>query len=792
MQYSHLFQENKALTKPLRLDDLPLPRRVWWPWDQPADKVAFERHFRVGGEAQGNLFLSASGTVCAWLDDVPISVPGDPLPSWRSMRRIPVELRDGEHRLCVVANPGPQGQPYFLACLDWRQAGNRQRVATDAGWIMTANPLPGWQEGDDRQGWRAAWAFDGPWSEPWGMPCNAPQDFCRLSSGWQEVIIEPLQRIAALYNGQAAVGAAARLYPDGALEFHPPLPYAAQPPHIEEKRPGLEWYRNREAHSLILNTWLDLFEGRAAHIVLDAGEETFARLVVRLRNGGPAVLAITTGESLPEVQRYARRVTDIFTLRDGESFTTAPTGFRYIKVMALSAGSREASVILEPVIAEHIRYPVEDRGTFRCSDPVLNEIWDLSRRTVHLCMQNEVWDGIKRDQLPWMGDLYTEALAIYHLFGDGRLARRTLEILAEVGPAPARPLERQAAPGLAEIWRSAGGSHPGAGSGDINGIPSYTLWWILGLADYVYYTCDRSLIEEVAQELRATLDHVAGWVGEDGIWRFHGGWDFVDWAPVTAVERETFCHLLAIRALKEGAKMLEGIGQTAGDLWETSFRMVRAARDAWVREKEYTFGGSHHVNSMAIRSGILTSEEICDLFARTLQNDPPISMTYWHRALDLEAALLAGQAQWGLDYIRRHWGTAVRMGLTTLWEAFDPAWMGADPHGVSIVGAEYARYGGYETSLCHGWSSGPAVWLHKAILGVQPEEAGFTAVRFEPHLGDLDWAEGSLPTPHGEIRVKLCRGTGDMPSKPQARIEAPDGIVIRIAENVAKEWSIER
>ena len=37
-----------------------------------------------------------------------------------------------------------------------------------------------------------------------------------------------------------------------------------------------------------------------------------------------------------------------------------------------------------------------------------------------------------------------------------------------------------------------------------------------------------------------------------------------------------------------------------------------------------------------------------------------------------------------------------------------------------MIGGENARYGGYETSLCHGWSAGPAVWLHTAVLGVRP------------------------------------------------------------------------
>ena len=252
----------------------------------------------------------------------------------------------------------------------------------------------------------------------------------------------------------------------------------------------------------------------------------FARLRLALRRGGPAILAVTTGESLNEVQRYARRVTDIVELRDGESFTTAPTGFRYAKVMALSCDPVRAAAELEPVELQEIYYPVERQGQFSCSDALLNQIWALSARTVHRCMQTEVWDGIKRDQLPWMGDLYTEALAIYHLFGDARLFggaaiwRRPPGAAHPGGagrdrpwqPAPARAA---ALPGLAAIWKSPGGSHPGTGSGDINGIPTYTHWWVLGLRDYTLYSGDTSLVQDVAQELEigAGSHRRLGWSG---------------------------------------------------------------------------------------------------------------------------------------------------------------------------------------------------------------------------------------------------------------------------------------
>ncbi len=150
-------------------------------------------------------------------------------------------------------------------------------------------------------------------------------------------------------------------------------------------------------------------------------------------------------------------------------------------------------------------------------------------------------------------------------------------------------------------------------------------------------------------------------------------------------------------------------------------------------------------------------------------------MTYWHRYLDLEAALRAGQVQWGLDYIRKHWGLSLQLGLTTLWEAFDPAWVGPDPHAVSMVGGEYARYGGYETSLCHGWSAGPAIWLHQAVLGVRPIAPGFAKIDFHPNLGDLEWARGEVPTPRGMVQVELRRLKDGRAS---AEVHAPEGVEV--------------
>ncbi len=766
------------------LDELPLPRRLWWPWDEPAGRVAFRRAFRLESSAPAVLFVAVSGEYRAWLDGSRVEACAAHAPSWRIIHRIPVALSAGAHVLTIDATPGVHGQPFLLACLDWQEAGVHRRVATDGTWQMCADAPAEWAQqggGASDVAWRAAWAFDGVWGEPWGMPCNVPDDFCRLTHGWQVWETRALHAVVQTHAGLIAAGASASVAADGSVRLCPPLPFPAAPFPIGDVRKQDLAYRSREAHSHILNQRLELFEARCPHVVYDVGAETFGRVRVRVRGGGPAILAITTGESIPELHHHLGRVTDVCQLEDGESFATGPTGLRYVKIMALSAAAGGTEVVLEPPAVQHISYPVTPAGDFTCSDERLTQLWQLCARTVHLCMQTEIWDGIKRDQLPWMGDLYTEALAIYHAFGDTRLARWSLGVLGELGPVPDRPLGRQRYPGLQSMWK-----RPGA---DINGIPSYTLWWVIGLADYLRYSGDRTLLEDLAAELTATLQHIADWVDADGRWRQRDGWDYVDWSPLTAQERAMFCHLLACQALRVGAGCLETIGRGAEEFRSRIARMAAYARREIWREGSAQLGAAHHVPAMLIRSGVLRPAEARRLFEATLAHDLPWSMTYWHRYADLDAALHVGAIQWGLDYIRRHWGAALDLGMTALWEAFDPAWIGPDPHANSMVAAEFARYGGYETSLCHGWSAGPAAWLHRAVLGVTPAAEGFAAVDFRPALGDLERAAGTIPSPHGLLKVELARGPAGR--RPCAKLAAPAGIDVRCSDETRGAWDLQ-
>jgi alpha-L-rhamnosidase len=112
-----------------------------------------------------------------------------------------------------------------------------------------------------------------------------------------------------------------------------------------------------------------------------------------------------------------------------------------------------------------------------------------------------------------------------------------------------------------------------------------------------------------------------------------------------------------------------------------------------------------------------------------------------------------------LKQIKDYWGGMLKLGATTFWEEYNPAKSGAE---------HYAMYGRpYGKSLCHAWGASPIYLLGKYYLGVKPTSPGYKDYIIEPNLGSLQWMEGSVPTPNGDIKV-YC-------NTKQIRVSADEG-----------------
>jgi hypothetical protein len=150
----------------------------------------------------------------------------------------------------------------------------------------------------------------------------------------------------------------------------------------------------------------------------------------------------------------------------------------------------------------------------------------------------------------------------------------------------------------------------------------------------------------------------------------------------------------------------------------------------------------------------------------------------------LQAKSKADDFDGALNLIREYWGGMVQLGAITFWEDFNINWMknasriDEMPNDNQIdVHKTYGDYcyKGYRHSFCHGWASGPTPWLTANVLGVQILEPGCKVVKVEPHLGNLQWVEGTFPTPLGLIRIRHDKQAD---GKIKTKISAPDGIKI--------------
>ena len=423
--------------------------------------------------------------------------------------------------------------------------------------------------------------------------------------------------------------------------------------------------------------------------------------------------------------------------------TIGPSGFRFVRIDAVDP---DRPIRLTQVRAVLGIRDVPRIGSFRCSDERLNRIWEVGADTVHLCMQDYLWDGIKRDRLVWIGDMHPEVSTINAVFGFNDVVPASLDLTRDVTPLPK--------------W--------------MNGISSYSMWWVLIHEEMWRYHGDRRYLEAQRPYLTALVERLAGLVGPDGRERIDG-MRFLDWPSSPNQEGVTAgLQGLLVMTLDAGGRLMTELGddRVAG--------ICRAAADR-ARKVAPDPNGSKSGAAVLALAGLREPGEIADA---VLLPGGPAGVSTFYGFYVLEALAKAGRAEAALDLIRTYWGGMLDLGATTFWEDFDLAWTENAtridelvPEGKKDIHGDCGAYcyEGFRHSLCHGWASGPTAWLSRHVLGVSPAAPGFTKARIAPVLGDLAWAEGTYPTPQGPIRVRHeKRPDGTL----RSWVTAPAGVAI--------------
>lgn len=432
------------------------------------------------------------------------------------------------------------------------------------------------------------------------------------------------------------------------------------------------------------------------------------------------------------------------------------SGFRFVRIDLLDDS---AELHLKEVRAISTFRDIPYKGSFRCNDERLNKIWQTGAYTVHLNMQEYLWDGIKRDRLVWVGDLHPEVMTVNTVFGYNEVVPKSLDLIRDITPLPE--------------W--------------MNGISSYSIWWLLIHRDWYYYHGDLVYLKEQKPYMTALLRHLISKVDADGVEKLDGN-RFLDWpSNANPMAINAGLQALMVQAMKAGNELCTVLGENAlaSECQAMMEKMVKAAPK--VTKPLLKSGvapdapGSKQAASLLALAGLMKPEEANRKY---LSVNGPKGFSTFYGYYMLRAMAAAGDYRGAIDMIRQYWGAMIDLGATTFWEDFNMEWLPDAsridelvPVGKKDIHGDYGAYcyKGFRHSLCHGWASGPTSWLSEYVLGVQVVEPGCRAVRIAPHLGDLEWVEGTFPTPYGVITIRHERGTD---GQVKSRIDAPAEVKI--------------
>jgi hypothetical protein len=436
-------------------------------------------------------------------------------------------------------------------------------------------------------------------------------------------------------------------------------------------------------------------------------------------------------------------------------------GLRYMRITLTEPGTitlGDAGIVFSsPLLGRTLR------GSFESSDELLNRIWYAGVYTVslnqvvpglrqapgQLAERPVLIDGAKRDRKIWSGDLITAGPTVYYAL-DPRYIRWSLRLLMATKIPRPGPF-----PGF--CFPNTRGSHIGCAFYS----SAYSLAVVVALADYYRYTGDLKFVFQQWPAVVRQMEWAASKVhnGLFTVTENNGATWNLELFPgkLTAVNAVYYESLLA------AAELSDALGQQSAPTYRTRAEQLRTAvhGQLWngqrgVFDMSTTQRGftAQDANVLPIVSGLTTRAQRASILAQlphalgsrygALNVEPPFPPGFrpvvspYMGGLQVRADFEAGRTAAALRLLRTEWGYMLDHGPGgTTWERIPM-------HG------HLTR----KSSAAHAWSTGATSALSRYVLGPAPTAPGWRTWRVQPHIGDIGWARGAVPTPHGRIRVE--------------------------------------
>lgn len=410
-----------------------------------------------------------------------------------------------------------------------------------------------------------------------------------------------------------------------------------------------------------------------------------------------------------------------------QNFTSL--AYRTYRYVELKIETKEAPLVIEDFYGTFIGYPFQLKAKLETDVAEMDKMMEIGWRTARLCANETYMDCPYWEQLQYIGDTRIQTLVSLFNSGDDRLVKNAINSIDNSRQPEGITLSR----------------YPTINS---QIIPTFSLWYIGMVHDYMMYGADSSFVMDKLPGERQILNYFKGFQDADGSLKNLPNWFFADWvkewqrgmAPVGKEGSSAMLDLQLLIAYQYAADLEQYIGmkEFASIYNKRAEQLSQTMRNKYWDDSRKLFADtpekdkfSQHANSLAILAGLVTGKE-AETLGRLILTDTTLAQASIYFKYYVHQALV--KAGLGNDYINwlGVWRKNMALGLTT-W--------GEDSN------VESTR------SDCHAWGASPNIEFFRTILGIDSDSPNFKTVKIEPHLGSIEKISGEMPHTNGKIKV---------------------------------------
>ena len=319
------------------------------------------------------------------------------------------------------------------------------------------------------------------------------------------------------------------------------------------------------------------------------------------------------------------------------------------------------------------------------------KIYGICLETLKLCMLEHYVDCPWREQGLYAFDSRNQMLTGYYAFEDKNLvyARSNIVLMSK----------DKREDNLLSICFP---------SGSVLAIPSFSLFYIIAVKEYIEQSHDLSLAREVFDKLKSILTAFKNNIKDGLITLFKGDyWNFYDWSLYASgrnldgdKQTDFMINAIFVMAVNAFSFICDKLA-TENEFEEVAKEIKENAKKRFLNEETGLFfiadkeeNPTELANSFAIVSGITDDKNIIEKLAKGELEPCSLSM----KTFKYDALIKSDKNKYKeniLDEIRKTYKKMLDFGSTTVWE--------------TIEGDKAFSNAG---SLCHGWSAIPIYYFN--------------------------------------------------------------------------------